>query len=358
MKYVDFDILKVAERCGIEIYNPSIGRNEVLAKCPFCDDSHYHLSFKIPTNQFRCNRCDESGNAVMLYSKIFNSGNFEAYKELSSETTYRQPVVYKPKVICHNQADMVTRHNVYSEFLNLLHLTDKHRGNLRKRGMPDLFIEQFMYKSVPLDSGFRKSVLEKLSQKHNLYGIPGFYTDNNGNWQMYLLKQGGIYVPVCDKDGYIQGLQIRVDNTEKNKYRWFSSNHYNNGTKASTWVHTVGDISSSTAYLTEGALKADISSILSNGKLFIAVSGVNCIERLPEALKALNINKVIEMYDMDKHNKITVHDAVIRVKSQLEGMGIEYIQYSWDSSFKGVDDYLLYCRKNQPNQQNNLTLAA
>ena len=359
MKYVDFDILKVAERCGIEIYKPSIGRNEVTAKCPFCDDRHHHLSFKIPTNQFRCNKCVKTGNAVTLYGSIFNLSNLEAFEELSSQVIYRQPDdIYKPKIINLNQADLFIRHNVYSDFLNLLNLADNHRNNLRKRGMPDLFIEKFMYKSIPLDTEFRKSVLKQLSDKHNLYGIPGFFADNMGNWQMYLLKQGGIYVPVCDKDGYIQGLQIRLDNADKNKYRWFSSNHYNNGTKASTWVHTVGDISSSTAYLTEGALKADISSILSNGRLFIAVSGVNCIEKLPKTLKALNIRKVIEMYDMDKHDKKTVNDAVIRVKKLIEDMGIEYIQYSWDENFKGVDDYLLYYSNRRKSQQNSLNMAA
>ena len=88
-------------------------------------------------------------------------------------------------------------------------------------------IRQFLYKSIPLDDMFRAKVLEKLASKYDLLGIPGFYRDSAGKWQMFLRRCGGIFIPVCDKDGYIQGLQMRLDvpSSEK-KFRWFSSNHY------------------------------------------------------------------------------------------------------------------------------------
>ena len=64
------------------------------------------------------------------------------------------------------------------------------------------------------------------------------------------------------------------------------------GQGVSSWVHVVGDISSDTAYLTEGALKADVTSVLSGGSLLIAIAGVNAVNCLSDTLNQLNVKSV------------------------------------------------------------------
>ena len=133
---------------------------------------------------------------------------------------------------------LADRHDVYYDFLSMLHLEPHHLANLKRRGLSAANIRQFLYKSIPLDDVFRAKVLEKLASQYDLLGIPGCYRDSAGNWQMFLRRCGGIFIPVCDQDGYIQSLQMWLDvpSSEK-KFQWFSSNHYPDGARAQAWIH-------------------------------------------------------------------------------------------------------------------------
>jgi hypothetical protein len=343
MAYVAFDIIAVAKRCGIKFHTPSLGRTEVQAVCPFCGDKRHHLGLNTTKNQFYCHRCGIGGNAVTLYAKVFGIDNKAAFAALSDDRLLKLPVnrailpisAIAPK-------PLQERHNVYYSFLNMLALTDNHRNNLRNRGLNDNVIEAFMYKSVPLDGQFRRCVLNELSATYDLLGIPGFFTDDNGAWRMYLPKDGGTFISVVSADGFIQGMQIRLDNTENRKYRWFSSNHYSNGTKGYPWIHTAGDVASATACITEGALKADVASVLSGGRLFVGIPGVNCISGLPDVLKGLKIKRVIETYDMDKRDNPQVAKALESLKRLLKGLRIAYVPYAWNPQYNGIDEYLYH----------------
>lgn len=158
---------------------------------------------------------------------------------------------------------------------------------------------------------------------------------------MYYPKCSGYFIPVCDKDGYIQGMQLRLQSDSK-RYRWFSTNGYHEGTGVSSWVHVVGDTKSNTAFLTEGALKADVSSVLLEGALFMAVPGVNAVSRLEETLKQLHIRKVYEAFDMDKVTNINVLKALIKIKDILKKNGIEVQDCKWNPIYKGIDNYSLF----------------
>jgi len=341
--YVEFDIIAVAKRCGVQIKPNQREGIEIKARCPFCGDTKYHLSFNREKERFRCNRCDEHGNSVSLYARIFNVSNKEAFGELSNDIIFRLPAnIYVEKKSYTSIRPLMDRHNVYCDFLKMLVLNANHNKNLLKRGFEFHHVQQFMYKSLPMDNALRRKVLDTLSAKHDLYGIPGFYTDDFGDWQMYLKSCGGIFVPICNAKGYIQGLQIRLDDESDQKYRWFSSNHYKDGTKVLPWVHVIGDTSSTTACITEGALKADVTSVLSNGRLFLALPGVNAIDCLIDVLKELKLTKVIEAYDMDKTQNPLVKKALIRLENILEENGIEYVPHVWNPQYKGIDDYYLY----------------
>ena len=201
-------------------------------------------------------------------------------------------------------------------------------------------IQKNSYKSVPLLPEIRQAIVKRLSYEFALYGIPGFYTTSSGIWDMYC--KSGILIPVRNMESKIQGLQLRLDDTSNRKYRWLSSNYFQNGAKAEPWIHVTGNIHSTSAYITEGPLKADVASHLSGDRLFIAIPGINCTERLPDVLKSMGIIRVAEALDMDKLMKPEVSKAVENIRNIVQTCGIGYVPFQWDSRYKGIDDYLCY----------------
>lgn len=335
-----YNILEVARHIGLQLRPGTTARVEVEARCPFCDDSSYHLSLNTVKNVYRCNRCKETGGMLQLYAGIFGITTREAYAALREKLPaafqyapgkHVSPVVYPTKPI-------EERNRVYERLLQLLTLSDIHRHNLRKRGLSTEVIHKNGYKSMPLLPEVRQAIVRRLSKEFSLCGIPGFYTASDGSWDMYC--KSGILIPVRDVDGNIQGVQLRLDDTSNRKYRWLSSNYFQNGAKAEPWVHVTGNVYSTSAYITEGPLKADVASHLSGGKLFIAIPGINCTERLSGVLKSMGIIRVAEALDMDKLVKPEVSKAVENIRNIVYSCGIEYVPFQWDSRYKGIDDYL------------------
>lgn len=339
MEWKEFGIEEVARLCGIQMKNDGMGAREIKALCPFCGDKHYHLYLNTEKNKWNCFRCGARGNDVSLYARINCMTNKEAVKELSTCITGAEPKRIRT-VESTPIKPLMERHNVYYDMLKLLYLNNRHLKDLLKRGLSMGNIQNFLYKSVPANEYERRAVIQKLSAQYDLRGIPGFYR-KYGEWQMYEPPYGGYFVPVCNKDGYIQGMQIRLD-VDDDRYRWFSTNEYPEGTGAPSWVHVVGDVSSDTAYITEGALKADVTSVLSSGSLIIAVAGVNAINCLPDTLHQLNLRKVYEIFDMDKQVNPRVKEALRKINGIFREFGIETKTCTWDPWYKGIDDYCLY----------------
>ena len=266
-KYEEFDIVEVAQKCGIEFHPLQRNDVEFKALCPFCGDTKYHLGLNRKKDMFHCFRCKEKGNSVSLYAKINGITNKEAFSILKDiqETLEEKPLYFREDTETPIRSPQ-ERHDVYYDFLSLLRLNSFHAQNLEMRGLNFGHIHQFMYRSIPTDNVFRREVLETLASKHNLVGIPGFWYDEKGDVQMFYKKMGGIFIPVCDKDGYIQGLQMRLDvppGSDEKKFRWFSSKHFKNGTGARPWIHIVGDTTAREACLTEGAMKGAKRSAIS-----------------------------------------------------------------------------------------------
>ena len=77
-KLRDLPIEGVAERLGLRV-----SRHKSL--CPFHDDSHPSLSFKVSKNTFRCFVCGASGGTIDLVMRHLNLGFREACKWLADE---------------------------------------------------------------------------------------------------------------------------------------------------------------------------------------------------------------------------------------------------------------------------------
>ena len=328
----------------MDIDTRTLGREEVEAKCPFCGDKprRYHLFINTKKNKFKCHFCGESGNSVTLYAKAHGISNRDAVRTLvdDAETAvFRFPQTPQPQTPPERMPKPLNeRHEVYCAMLRHLHLSDKHRNNLHDRGLSDIRIERNVYRSLPSDEQSRVFLAGMLADFYSLDGIPGFHR-HKGRWTV--AGQPGLLIPFRDKDGMIQGIQIRLDSAENGrKYRWFSSTNRNDGTKSGTWIHVTGDTSAKTAYITEGGLKGDVASFFDKDALFICFAGINAIDGLREVVESLNVTEVVLAADMDKVTNWRVRNGfenIAKVLSKMPGIAVRTI--NWNPSHKGIDDY-------------------
>ncbi len=371
-EYEKFDIVEVAEACGIELNSRTLGKSEVEAWCPFCPSksSDYHLYLNRDKEMFYCQKCSAAGNSVTLYARIYGVSNKEAARRLSggdfpgAQRAGAAPGLRKQRTPGFEPAPLARRHDVYYDMLSEMELTKQHRANLAERGLSYGRIEQGMYRSMPEDSYKRRKIAENLAGRHDLRGVPGFYYSKYRHWE--LAGVPGMLIPICDQDGYIQGLQIRLDNADKKKYRWVSSNPENGypyGTASSVWVHVAGDRGGAECELTEGALKGDVASYLSGGRLFVCTAGVNSIRYLAGTLRALGVKKVNGCYDMDqvtvyydlvkrrRENPLDLEAAkpcsLERMEAEVRSAGVVYERRIWTPELNGIDKYYLDWFSNQ-----------
>lgn len=367
--YIYIDVVDTAIICGLDIKQSTIGNEEVEARCPYCGDYRYrmYLSHKPDNATFWCHNCGTGGNAVTLYAHFNPEGkrmtNSEAFSEL----------MHHPQVRCEEMAYTVRqedpirplheRSEIYLELLKLLDLEKKHYINLRNRGLSDEIIAGNMYRSIPTDYSKRQYVVNELSKRYDLSGVPGFYTKNH-KWQMSNCRLSGILMPVADRNNFIQGLQIRLDEpppkiitkpdgtkVEKkgDRFRWLSTGgmsngkkYYENGTGISSYIHVVGDLNSDVLHITEGPMKADIASYLSDGELFIGLTGVQNLRYLREVVTALKPKRILECIDMDVRSNENVQKAQSKIRAICTPLVDDYRPFTWPVEQKGIDDWLLF----------------
>lgn len=370
-RYTYIDVVDTAILCGLDIKQSTLGNKEVQARCPYCEDYKYrmYLSNQPENATFWCHNCGTGGNAVTLYA------DFNPYRKRMTTKEAFADLLNHPQVKSGDMPDeprqeftepirpLHERSRIYLEMLSLLTLEDKHYWNLLNRGLSDEIIRGNMYRSIPTDWKQRRYVVDRLSSKFDLSGVPGFYTQNLC-WEMANCRYSGILIPVCDRNNQIQGLQIRLDEpppkiitkpdgskAEKkgDRFRWLSTGgmsngkkYYENGTGISSYIHVVGDLSSDTLHITEGAMKADIASFLSDGELFIGLTGVQNVRYLAEVVKELKPKRILECVDMDARSNPHVQKAQAKIRSICVPLCEEYRSFVWPAEQKGIDDWYLF----------------
>lgn len=344
-EFRDFPILEIASRLGIELRQSTLDRVEVQAKCPFCHDKRYRMYLNTVQNCFFCHNCSTGGNSISLYAKAFRISNSEAYSALSGLLDLGQVPPARPESVKEQpEAPLEDRHRVYLALLQELSLFPEHRENLRGRGLLDEIITGNLYRSIPKDARIRQHIAGELSKRFPLLGIPGFYTQH-GAWTFSGFR--GFLIPVCTPENIIQGFQIRLDQAvRKQKYVWFSSASRENGTGTHRYPHITGDTKSRTLFLTEGGLKADAASFLTGGELFVGLPGVGAVEHLPEVLKALKPERVVECVDMDSRHNEEVKKGLLKIEAVCREYVPRFYSFYWPERWKGIDEYLLYARQN------------
>lgn len=323
---------------------PPAGKSSYNIPCPCCDDKPKgrHLNINLQKNVFRCPRCGFSGGVLDLYAFYAKIPREKALEELLTRKGQtlcpRQPL---PEVEENPLTGVEERHATYTALLQNLTLASDHRENLLSRGLSPEEIHRLGYKTTPV-LGF--SSLAKRLREKGLYmaGVPGFYK-SQGQWTLKIPGRG-ILIPVRDVQGQIQGLQVRLDNVEKRKFRWLSSNGLEEGCSAKTWVHLAGE-PRPLVLLTEGPMKADVIHFLT-GQTVLAVAGVNSLSQLRpvlEELRAAGMEQIMTAFDMDYLVNPHVQNGQENLKRLLEECGITYGTYLWDPQYKGLDDYIWGC---------------
>lgn len=174
-------------------------------------------------------------------------------------------------------APLEERDRVYRALLNRLTLAPDHRESLLRRGLTDEAIERLGYKSTPV-VGFHALAQSLLDEGYTLFGVPGFYRDEDGRWTMAVWRRG-ILIPGT-YFGKIQGFQIRLDHKMKKggKFLTFSSRDELDGTMGENWCHMVGPVREK-ILLIEGYMKADIVHHFT-GQTMLAIPGVTSLQHL------------------------------------------------------------------------------
>jgi hypothetical protein len=251
------------------------------------------------------------------------------------------------------KADEERRHSVYYFLLEeCLTLNSKHGDQLlNERRLSDATIAANLYASMPGEDSL-PDVCGKLRERfgEGLKGVPGFYRDEAGRWKM--LHIGGLMIPVRDVRGRIAGLQIRPDVMLESKYIWFSTNpdkdKYADGASSGAPLHFVKpDLAGSSgfAFITEGALKADIISEISECAV-VGIAGATTFNAETfgaELLKSVpELRRVAVALDSDWRTKKSVRGGLKRLLLAFEKTKLKVTVLDWDADHgKGLDDYMI-----------------
>ena len=233
-------------------------------------------------------------------------------------------------------ADLDHRHDVYSTLIDALRLDDEHREQLRKRGLTDERIAQNQYRTLSLPE--TAQIAARLHEKYGaaLYRVPGFWDrPHNGP---RLTQNDGLLIPVRDPRGRVIACQVRLGEGSR-KYIWLSSEDARSGSPSHVPLrHEYENVE--VVRVTEGPLKADVSSLLS-GVPTIGVASVSAWEPVLPLLRELNPKEVHVAFDADWKSKPPVREQLVQFMGEIRKAGLCCRIVRWDPAHKGLDDALL-----------------
>ncbi len=233
-----------------------------------------------------------------------------------------------------------TRHAVYSALLHLLPLHAQHRQALQRRGLSNQHIMCGQYRS--LGAG-RARVSRELVDRFGASicaSIPGLYLKcvDGGTWWS-IAGASGLLIPIRDLQGRVIAFKIRADDENGNgRYTTLSSRRHGGASPGSNLHISLHSPPTETVRLTEGELKADIATALSN-VLSLGVPGVGEWRRALPVLKSLQSQRVLLAWDADWRSNRAVARTLGEVAIELRRSGYHVEMEFWPPKYgKGIDD--------------------
>lgn len=350
----------------LPIPQPPMGRSSYNIPCPVCDQPGTrarHLNINLKRNVFRCPKCGQfEGGVFDLYSYFANVPRDKVRQDLEdrlggkesrysgkggqSKKQYKKPAKIPQAAL----ASVELRDRTYRALLSKLTLASDHRNNLRGRGLTDAEIDRLGYRTTPV-VGFHALAKELADEGYDLFGVPGFYRDEDGRWTMALYLRG-IMIPCRDRQGRIQSIHIRLDKKMKKggKFLTFSSVDRLDGAGAENWCHMAGPVRER-ILLIEGYMKADIVHFFT-GQTVLAIPGVTSLQHLEKVLNeltGLGVRHVMTCFDMDYLKNWHVEAAYGNLVGLLSRMPLTFGTYLWHPDYNGLDDYIWeFCMERHP----------
>lgn len=415
MRYeIPFTIADVADLLSIRRLEGGT-EDSFDVECPFCGDRDGHCNFCIirdgeVKNVYHCFHCDAGGNMLSLYADLTGICGKHRYKRAYHEverklaTGGRKMMVRrerrlgqvkeKEKEDTGEKTDVSHLDLVYREMLSMLELKERHKADLRRRGLTEMEIcgmEQEGYRSTASeDSQLIARTL--INRGFSLKGVPGFFINRNGDWETaFYPSNEGYLCPVRTVDGKIRGFQIRLDKPfQKRKYVWFTSSGRTGGTSSKSPAGMSGELTGNVVRVTEGILKAEIA-YLRSGMPYIGNPGVSNykgVYQLLCELKGQGLQTVLECYDMDKmlyldcerdydgsctececagcaftgfecpkkrQKRDNIRKGCMKLYEMCRELGLRCLRVTWDEAedglwsgtYKGIDDWMMREQKNE-----------
>jgi hypothetical protein len=255
-----------------------------------------------------------------------------------------RPVIQLPLRQSPERASPDVLHRVYAALLDSLTLSNLHRANLRRRGLPDDEITHRDYRTMPVSG--RAALARRLVERYGAEvcsRVPGIYvkTESGRSWWS-LSGSPGLLIPVRDEAGHIIAMMVRADEPDADpRYRFISSARHG-GPGPLMGVHIpLNDVEhGGTIRVTEGTLKADVATCL-DGIMSVGLSAGVCSWRqaLP-TIQAIGANTAVVAFDMDARVNFHVAQALRQCVRGLQAEGLRVKLEIWSERYKGVDDAL------------------
>lgn len=233
------------------------------------------------------------------------------------------------------------RHEVYSTWLNELHLSVEHRENLQARGLTDAQIDAGDYRSWKRDVYPLAIIHQRIGNdawRRDFETVPGFGPGIRFN------APPGLLIPVRDLAGKIIALVVRLDNPPKDagKYRWASSRSKKRPGAPSPGspAHVPQGVSGPVALvrIAEGQLTADVTFHLS-GIPTVAFPGVDSWRRVLPILQTLKAETIRVAFDADSLTNRNVARCLRECVKGLQAAGYAVELERWlIEAGKGIDD--------------------
>jgi Domain of unknown function (DUF3854) len=237
-------------------------------------------------------------------------------------------------------ADVDTRHEVYTALIEALTLGDDHRNDLvGRRGFSSGEAESRGFRTV-LQGGIgatAKALVGRFGEDM-LLKVPGFFRKGE---HLTFACAPGLLIPVRDARERIVALSSRPDKPSgESKYVWVSSKSKDGPGPGSPAHVPIGCRQSETWRVTEGAIKADLATILSGIPTIGAAGATNWKPCIP-ILKEAGCRVVRLAYDADARVNGNVAGGLVACMGALKAEGFSIELERWDlADGKGIDDVL------------------
>lgn len=244
-------------------------------------------------------------------------------------------------------------HNIYSLFLEKLGIKPEDEGELLGRGLTHEQIRAGKYGSKGNNKEKRTyTALADLNATENLDNVPGFYMDAKSGYRS-MAYVSGLVIPVCDFNGHHKSLLIRNDRAKTdsrgrlaNKYVTFSSSGKPKGERVYHTTHCPivkgppKEACGVTARLTEGVLKADVSTAI--GDLYtLGIQGLNVHDDFAATIDQLEISTIQICFDQGEDDSLDMIRGKARLINRIKEIGIDFQIETWSPEYgKGIDDVL------------------